>query len=119
LPRHHAYRWAYTFALLILAPAADTLEAGAAKIEITPEVGVPLNGYGDRLGTIEAGKYADLVVVDGDPGEDITATREGFLVMKGGRIYNPDALFRVAEGELGPASEAEAGWWKGNERLGR
>jgi len=93
-------------------PEADVLRIATIN-------GATAIGYGDRLGTIEAGKYADLVVVDGDPVEDITATRDGFLVMKGGRIYNPDALFRVVEGRMGPASEAEAGWWKGNERLGR
>ncbi len=29
---------------------ANALEAGAAKTEITPPLGTPLNGYGDRLG---------------------------------------------------------------------
>jgi len=29
---------------------ASALEAGAAKVEITPPLGTPLNGYGDRLG---------------------------------------------------------------------
>lgn len=37
-------------ALLLMASAAEALEAGAGKVEITPPVGTPLNGYGDRMG---------------------------------------------------------------------
>ncbi len=43
----------YLFALSIAFVAAfraASLEAGAAKIEITPPLDTPLNGYGDRLG---------------------------------------------------------------------
>lgn len=34
--------------LLVVAPA-HAFEAGAAKVELTPPIGTPLNGYGDRL----------------------------------------------------------------------
>ena len=40
---------------------------------------------GERLGTIEAGKLADLVLVDGDPLADISALRQVQRVMLGGR----------------------------------
>ena len=36
--------------LIGTSPAALALEAGAAKVEITPPLGTPLNGYGDRVG---------------------------------------------------------------------
>jgi hypothetical protein len=36
--------------LMTVCATANGLEAGAAKAEITPPVGTPLNGYGDRLG---------------------------------------------------------------------
>ncbi|SHI03603.1 Imidazolonepropionase [Sporobacter termitidis DSM 10068] len=40
----------------------------------------------DKLGTIQAGKLADLVVLDADPLADIRNTRQIKLVMKEGRI---------------------------------
>jgi imidazolonepropionase-like amidohydrolase len=39
------------------------------------------------LGTLEVGKLADLVVLDGDPTTDITATRRITLVAKEGTIH--------------------------------
>jgi len=73
----------------------------------------------DRLGTIEIGKLADLVVLDGDPTVDITATRAVLHVVKGGERYDPAALLDSVRGTLGPASEADADWWRGNVRLRR
>ena len=42
---------------------------------------------GDEIGTLEAGKYADIVAVDRDPTQDIKALRNILLVMKGGKVY--------------------------------
>jgi neutral ceramidase len=47
-------------ALACFAPAAHGLVAGAARVEITPPAGVPLNGYGARLGRNSAGKHDPL-----------------------------------------------------------
>ena len=41
----------------------------------------------DRVGTLEANKYADIVAVPGDPTSDITVTERPVFVMKGGKIY--------------------------------
>jgi len=43
-------------------------------------------GRGGELGTVEEGKLADIIVVSGDPLEDIAHTRGVVLVMKDGRI---------------------------------
>ena len=41
----------------------------------------------DEIGTLEQGKYADIVAVDRDPTQDIKALRNILLVMKGGKVY--------------------------------
>jgi imidazolonepropionase-like amidohydrolase len=46
-----------------------------------------LLGWGDKLGTIEAGKWADIVAVSGDPLKDIKELQNIKFVMKGGTIY--------------------------------
>lgn len=46
----------------------------------------------DRVGTVEAGKLADLVILDADPLDDIHNTRRIWRVVKGGILYGPEAL---------------------------
>jgi imidazolonepropionase-like amidohydrolase len=43
-----------------------------------------LLGWQDRVGAAEAGKYADLIAVEGDPLTDITVLQQVKFVMKGG-----------------------------------
>jgi imidazolonepropionase-like amidohydrolase len=45
-----------------------------------------LIGWQDRIGTIEVGKFADLIAVDGDPISDITTLEKVKFVMKGGKV---------------------------------
>ena len=47
-----------------------------------------------ELGTIEVGKRADFVVVDGDPLADIRALRRVGLVVAGGMAYDPAKLWQ-------------------------
>ena len=49
--------------------------------------GADLLGWSDRVGSIQAGRYADLVAVDGDPLRDITELERVKFVMKGGVVY--------------------------------
>jgi hypothetical protein len=63
------------------------------------------------LGTIEAGKLADLVVVSGNPLEDITNTRNTRLVMKGGVMYDCDELKESVRGTIGPNGPDEVELW--------
>jgi len=50
-------------------------------------VAAELLGWSDRAGTIETGKWADLVAVSGDPLKDITELQRVKFVMKGGVVY--------------------------------
>jgi imidazolonepropionase-like amidohydrolase len=45
-----------------------------------------LLGWSDKVGTIETGKWADIVAVDGDPLQDITTLEHVKFVMKGGEV---------------------------------
>lgn len=51
-------------------------------------------GLEKEVGTIEAGKRADLIVVDGDPLADIRNIRNVELTITGGKMYNPADLWR-------------------------
>jgi imidazolonepropionase-like amidohydrolase len=46
-----------------------------------------LLGTLDKVGTLEAGKYADMVAISGDPLSDIHVMRNVVFVMKGGEVW--------------------------------
>ena len=46
-----------------------------------------LMGWQDRVGSIEPGKFADMVAVEGDPTSDITELERVKFVMKGGHVF--------------------------------
>jgi len=46
-----------------------------------------LLGWSDRVGSLDPGKYADLVAVDGDPLQDISTLQRVKFVMQGGTVY--------------------------------
>jgi imidazolonepropionase-like amidohydrolase len=45
-----------------------------------------LLGWSDKIGTLETGKWADLIAVDGDPLKDVTTLEQVKFVMKGGEV---------------------------------
>jgi imidazolonepropionase-like amidohydrolase len=53
-------------------------------------VAAELLGWSDKVGTVEAGKWADLVAVSGDPLKDITEVERVKFVMKAGVVYKND-----------------------------
>lgn len=92
-----------------LVPGSDSLAAFTLhrELELYSEAGIPnadvlriatldsasVTGVADRKGSIEAGKDSDLVLLDGNPFEDISAIRRAVLVMKGDTLYRPDRLY--------------------------
>ncbi len=47
-----------------------------------------LLGWSDRIGSLEEGKYADIIAVNGDPTKDVTLLQNPVFVMKGGVVYS-------------------------------
>ncbi len=45
-----------------------------------------LMGWKDSVGSVSAGKFADLIAVDGDPLQDVTRLTKVAFVMKGGQV---------------------------------
>jgi imidazolonepropionase-like amidohydrolase len=70
----------------------------AQAIQSATLVGSQMMGWQDRIGSIEKGKYADLIGVSGDPLKDITELQRVKFVMKGGGVFRND----LAPGTLGP-----------------
>lgn len=52
-------------------------------------------GQEHLLGSVEPGKLADLLLVDGDPVADLSRIRRVRLVMKGGTVLYPDEIYRA------------------------
>lgn len=48
-----------------------------------------LIGISDKVGTIEPGKWADLIAVNGDPLQNIRLLEDVKFVMKGGVGFKP------------------------------
>lgn len=65
------------------------LAAGLTPMEVI-EAGTRISarvcGHGDELGTLQPGMLADVIVVDGDPLEDLQAMSQVVLVIKNGEI---------------------------------
>ena len=50
-----------------------------------------LIGWKDKVGVLEAGHYADIIAVNGDPLANVTVLQSPVFVMKGGRVARNDA----------------------------
>lgn len=80
------------------------VEAGFSPLEaihIATENGAKFLGEADRIGTIAAGKAADLVIVRGDPSKTIADIEKVEIVFKDGVGYDPDKLVGSVRGTVG------------------
>lgn len=80
------------------------VEAGftpEAAIHIATENGADFLREGDDIGTIAAGKRADLVLIRGNPSVSISDVRNVELVFKDGIGYDPASLIAATQGTVG------------------
>lgn len=72
--------------------------------------GARVAGASATAGSIERGKVADLILVDGDPSRQISDIRRTVLVLKGGVAYSPAELYEAMGFKpLAPAATIESG----------
>ena len=57
-------------------------------------------GRTDQFGSVESGKLADFVVLDGNPLERIDNVRRVHRVVKGGVVYDREALLEPLVGKI-------------------
>jgi imidazolonepropionase-like amidohydrolase len=60
-------------------------------IQSATTVAAEMMGWQDRIGSIEKGKFADIIAVAGDPLKDITELERVKFVMKGGQVIRDDS----------------------------
>ncbi len=80
------------------------LEAGLTPVEAIRVMslnGATILGEADLYGSIEPGKYADLVVIRGDPIERPAEIRNVVVVFREGVGYDPERLIRSVRGRVG------------------
>ena len=73
-------------------------EAGISNVDVLRIASLDsarIVGVDDRTGSITVGKDSDIVLVEGNPLEDISAIRNATLVMKGNTAYKPDELYKA------------------------
>jgi len=99
---YHRELLAMTYAGL---PPAAVLRAATIN-------GATALGVEDKLGSVEVGKLADLVVVNGNPVDDIKAARNIQFVIKDGVIHDPESLLQSAEGKIGPVGPDDHAAWE-------
>ncbi len=85
-------------ALQLLVELGLTVEQA---VEVATRNGAEYLGAGDRIGTVEVGKDADLVLMRGDPRDELDAFRRMTLVFKHGVGYDSATLFDSVKGWVG------------------
>ena len=76
--------------LLVLAAYAEEGMTPIQIIHAATSNAAELLGWQDRIGSLEAGKFADIIAVPGDPLKDATLLEHAKFVMKGGVVIRND-----------------------------
>ena len=82
---------------LLVAAGFTPIEA----IHIATENGSTFLGVGDKVGTLKPGKHADIIVVRGNPGQQISDIENVETVFKDGVGYDPAKLIESVKGQVG------------------
>jgi imidazolonepropionase-like amidohydrolase len=80
------------------------VEAGftpTEAIHIATQNGATFLGEGNRIGSVTAGKRADLVLLSGDLAKDVTTIERPDLVFKAGVGYDSQAIYDSLRGKVG------------------
>ena len=80
------------------------VEAGLTPvqaIQVMTQNGAVYLGQQDRIGTLAAGKQADLVLIKGDPTKNIEAIENVETVFKSGVGFDSNKLIETARGQVG------------------
>ena len=103
-------RW--TIGTDAIVPLADEMkhlvDLGLDPMEIlcaATKTNAELIDKADDLGTIEVGKLADIVIVDGDPLADITCMANVETIIQGGKVFFPDQLLPMLPSAIPPPPE--------------
>ena len=86
---------------MVLRELAFFVQAGLTPMEAIQAAtrhAARVSGYGDELGTLEPGKLADLIVVDGDPLQDIRAIGNLRTAIVGGEVAYTDGKSNQRKG---------------------
>ena len=79
------------FGLLYAEELSRMADAGMSNYEVLAAAtsgNAKIIGMDDRIGSIETGKWADLITVKGDPLKDIETAKDVQMVFKEGEIYH-------------------------------
>ena len=79
---------ALDFEWLVTRAKLSTAKAIQAGTSINAEV----LGWSDRIGSVDKGKFADIIAVSGDPLADITELQRVTFVIKGGKLIRNDLM---------------------------
>jgi imidazolonepropionase-like amidohydrolase len=106
---------------ITIVPGTDALAGFALhrELELYHKAGIPADevlklatitsarvaGAADMSGSLQVGKMADLILVDGRPDENISDIRNVTLTIRGGRIYDPSKLYQAIGVRVGSLAD--------------